>query len=382
MTDFRKPSLDSLDRPDTSNETTMAQSTQSAASGASRDDMLAESAAPNVLAMKATDRQSKGPAVIAMSLPDTVGGGIAYALDLLRSRYEGNSDPDEDMPFHCAEHTAGVIHRTAALLQAMGAVEREYQMGLLAAAFHDTVQRWAPATTPDGKVLRRRFSGPNEIDSAAEAVAWMRQADGAFGEPDYELVTRAILATIPGWDAENGTVFQPHLTADAPAAVRAVALADLGIAGLDAGAFVMTGDQLFREENLDIGRALHRCATRADLGAATLEDYKARMLAWSRSQAGFARGRHARLDPELGDLNCDSAAAVRALFGGFEASIRTADEVVRVREHLPPWEVARAMGYPIPGERGSATRPDSTAALWKIDRKVPPAGAFLRRPAP
>jgi hypothetical protein len=258
MTDFRKPSLDSLDRPDTSNETTMAQSTQSAASGASRDDMLAESAAPNVLAMKATDRQSKGPAVIAMSLPDTVGGGIAYALDLLRSRYEGNSDPDEDMPFHCAEHTAGVIHRTAALLRAMGAVEREYQMGLLAAAFHDTVQRWAPATTPDGKVLRRRFSGPNEIDSAAEAVAWMRQADGAFGEPDYELVTRAILATIPGWDAENGTVFQPHLTADAPAAVRAVALADLGIAGLDAGAFVMTGDQLFREAEVVVRPELSR----------------------------------------------------------------------------------------------------------------------------
>src|SRR5437016_5624224 len=47
------------------------------------------------------------PADVTMSLPGTVSAGIAYALDLLRSRYEGNSDPDDDMPFHCAEHTAG-----------------------------------------------------------------------------------------------------------------------------------------------------------------------------------------------------------------------------------------------------------------------------------
>src|SRR3954449_2674517 len=126
------------------------------------------------------------PAGVTMSLPGTVSAGIAYALTLLRSRYEGNSDPDNDMPFHCAEHTAGVIRRTAALLRAMGADEQEYQLGLLAAAFHDTVQRWAPATTPDGRVLRKRFVGQNEIDSAAEGVAWMRRAGGVFRERDCD----------------------------------------------------------------------------------------------------------------------------------------------------------------------------------------------------
>src|SRR3954468_11905777 len=141
-----------------------------------------------------------------MSLPGTVSAGIAYALALLRSRYEGNSDPDNDMPFHCAEHTAGVIRRTGALLRAMGAGEQEYQLGLLAAAFHDTVQRWAPATTPDGRVLRKRFVGQNEINSAAEAVAWMRQAGGVFRQEHCDLVTQAIVATIPGWDAANQTV--------------------------------------------------------------------------------------------------------------------------------------------------------------------------------
>jgi hypothetical protein len=328
----------------------MAQPTRSGARRAPRWDVLAVTATPNILALrKATVGQAKGPAVGNLSLPGTVGVGIAYAMALLCSRYEGNSDPDDDMPFHCAEHTVGVIRRTGDLLRAMGAAEREYQLGLLAAAFHDTVQRWVPATTPEGKVLRSRFSGQNETDSAAEAVAWMRQADGAFCEPDYDLVSRAILATVPGWDAGNGTVFQPYLTADAPAAVRAVALADLGIAGMDGEAFLMTGDQLFREENLDVGRAFRRYATRNDLGTATLEGYKTRMLAWSHSQAGFARGRRARLELELGDLGGSAAAAVRALFGRFEAAISAADGAFRAREHLPPWKAAKAMGYLIPG---------------------------------
>src|SRR4051794_41311367 len=117
--------------------------TQSVARRVPWKDVLAELATPNVLAMKATDRQAKGSAVINRSLPGTVGGGIAYALALLQSRYEGNSDPEDDIPFHCAEHTVGVIHRTGALLRALGAGEREYQLGLLAAAFHDTVQHWA-----------------------------------------------------------------------------------------------------------------------------------------------------------------------------------------------------------------------------------------------
>ena len=143
---------------------------------------------------------------------------------------------------------------------------------------------------------------------------------------------------------------QPNLTPNAPVVVRAVALADLGIAGMEAAAFVETGDQLFREENLDIARALRLAVTPAGLPARTLEGYKARMLAWCRSQAGFARGRRARLEIELGNLGSRAKSAVRALFSGFDAAIAAATEVVKAREPLPPWEVARAMGYPVPGE--------------------------------
>src|SRR5437899_10962197 len=91
-----------------------------------------------------------------VSLHSTLVAGMAYALSLIRSRYEGNSDPDNDMPFHSAAHTAGVIRRTGALLGAMSATEKECRVGLLAAAFHDTVQRWVPPALSDGRILRRR----------------------------------------------------------------------------------------------------------------------------------------------------------------------------------------------------------------------------------
>ena len=217
-----------------------------------------------------------------LNLPDLVSGGIARALTLVRSRYEGNEDPAYNLPFHCVVHTVGLLRRTGALLRAMGASEDEFHLGLLAAAFHDTVQNWAPLTTPDGRVLRKGFTGHNEADSAAEAVAWMCRA-GVFREEHYDLVSRAILATIPVWDALHQTVSQPQLTHAAPLVVRAVALADLGIAGMDGLPFLETGDQLFREENLDIDAALRRCSTRADLSEVVLEGYKARMLTWSRS---------------------------------------------------------------------------------------------------
>ena len=158
-----------------------------------------------------------------MSLPDAIRGGIAFALALIRSRHEDNEDPADNMPFHCVAHTVGVLRRTGALLRAMRASEEEFQLGLLAAAFHDTVQNWAPSTTPDGRVLRQRSTGRNETESAAEAVVWMRRA-GVFREKHYHLVTQAILATIPGWDAVNQTVSQPRLTHEAPLVVRAVAL--------------------------------------------------------------------------------------------------------------------------------------------------------------
>ena len=105
---------------------------------------------------------------------------------------------------------------------------------------------------------------------------------------------------------------------------------------------------MFQEENLDIDAALRRCSTRLDLDGAVLEGYKARMLTWSRSQPGFARGRRALLEQDLGNLRGAAREAVRNLFCGFETAITISEDAVRAREALSPWGVARAMGYPDP----------------------------------
>ena len=59
--------------------------------------------------------------------------------------------------------------------------------------------------------MRKRFVGQNEADSAAEAAAWM-QGNGADAR-SVELVTAAIMGTVPSWDAQNMTVEQPNVTA-------------------------------------------------------------------------------------------------------------------------------------------------------------------------
>jgi hypothetical protein len=278
----------------------------------------------------------------------SVASGIAHALGLVRSRFEGNSNPDNDMPFHNVEHTEGVIRRTQALLRAMNADPEEYDAGVLGAAFHDVVQRWEENNTADGKCLRKRFVVQNETDSAAEGVAWMK-ATGGFSDAQCDLMTRAILGTVPSWDPENKTVSQPRVPADATPAVRAVAMSDLGIPGMDGGGdFVRTGDALFREENLDVNRALRACQSRSGIAPEALEAYKARIMGWCRGQISYARGRRARLAIELGELSGAARAAVEALFGRFDDSIAAAEEAVRQRDAMAPWEVLRATGYSVP----------------------------------
>lgn len=286
-----------------------------------------------------------------IGLVTLVNQGIAYALQLIQERYEDNANPEGDLPFHNVKHTKGVIRRTALLLSAMRVDERTIQLGRLAAAFHDTVQNWEPNPGPDGKVMRKRFAGRNEEASAAEAIAWMRQYLSTFTREDKVLVTKAIMATVPGWDPEAKTVYQPNLKADSHPVVRAVALADLGTGGIDGREFAKEGDPLFREENLDIAAAIRAAKTQADVPSSRQETYKARMLAWSKSQAGFVRGRKQRLELELGNLDAVLKDCFRSiLFHHFGEAAQAADELVAQRENLPFWEVARAMGYSVPTE--------------------------------
>ncbi len=269
------------------------------------------------------------------------------ALEIIQQRYGQGATNENELAFHGLAHTNGVLDRAVTLAKAMGATEEEADLAGIAAAFHDTVQKWEENPRADGAVLRKRFAGQNEKDSAAEAVRWM-QANGNDNPQAHQLVTDAILATVPGWDPANGTVCQPNLKPSSHLIVRAVALADLGVAGMQGKAFVEEGDPLFREEQLDIARAIRDAKSRSDIPAETQEAYRKRMLGWSASQAGFAKGRKALLDAELGELNDTAKKQVKALFVGFDSAIEAANAVVTERTKLTFWDIAEAMGYTTP----------------------------------
>lgn len=155
--------------------------------------------------------------------------------------------------------------------------------------------------------------GTNEKDSAKEAQGKLRAilgADGSrlftgreIGDADtYE-------ATVPGWDGRNGTVAQINLSERTSLIDRATALADLGEAGSDPQGYLLAGDALVLEDHPDIEALLREAAgetvetepggngkPRQKPDEETKRRLVDRLLAFSDSQEGFARGRKARLE--------------------------------------------------------------------------------------
>jgi hypothetical protein len=167
-------------------------------------------------------------------------------------------------------------------------------LAIIAASFHDTVQRWVASEGEGGVVTRKRLTGRDEVASAAEAAEAMAALEIRFAPDEYGIVSSAIVGTIPGWDAEAATVSQPFLI-EHPV-IRAVALADLGSAGMDPVMYGRDGPALFAEENLDVMEAVMSAARASDIPEASQQVYRARYLAWLNVQPGFARGREYRLD--------------------------------------------------------------------------------------
>lgn len=251
---------------------------------------------------------------------------IETALALIRERHESGRVPSH-MHYHNSDHTIGVIDRARLIGQALGMSERQLLLTVIAAAFHDTVQRWVALEGEGGVVTRKRLTGRDEVASAAEAGEAMARLEIRFSPDEYGIVASAIVGTIPGWDVESGTVCQPFLI-EHPV-IRAVALADLGSAGMDPVMYRRDGPALFAEENLDLMEAVMAAQRVSDIPESSQQFYRARYLAWLKVQPGFARGRETRLDNgELDALEPSIEARVRALFCRFGESVAAAEAAI------------------------------------------------------
>lgn len=286
--------------------------------------------------------------------------GIIKALTIISQRFEYAENPLDNLAFHNTQHTRGVIERTKKILEAMGASDRLVRLGEFIAANHDTVQEYEITVDANSGVKKRsRFIEKNEDASADEAITYMRAYPSIFDEEDMETVREAIQATIPGFDMGKKTVIQPNLLESIDAATvqerlmtsaselvtRALALADLGTAGMEEpDSFVHDGDAIFREENIDVLEALRHPQS---LSEEQKEAFKKRMLDWTANQIAFAQGREASLDKELEGLPEDMERSVRGLFTHFDANIQRAQSKVDRRKLMTFEELVRDFGYEI-----------------------------------
>lgn len=257
---------------------------------------------------------------------------VEAALTLIRERFEGGVVPHH-MHFHNAVHTAGVIQRGRLIGEALDVSEREMLLTVVAAAYHDSVQRWYPVHGEGGLVMRKRFTGRDEVASAHEAVEIMSTFHPLFTAEEMGIVASAIVGTIPGWDSNACTVSQPFLV-EHPV-IRAIALADLGAAGMDPDMYSRDGPALFAEENIDLMEAIVSARRTSDISKPAKLFYRGRYLAWLKIQPGFARGREQRLhEHELDGLDGEARARLLGLFSRFDESVERAEEAVRLAEAL------------------------------------------------
>jgi hypothetical protein len=279
----------------------------------------------------------------------------------LERDFEKSKNKYDRLPFHDRAHSEAVARRTKKILETIQASmpeavsDRNIKLAQLIAANHDTVQNWQE-NTANGQRKRQRSVEQNEQASFEKLMEKLESVNKKSGQifftpDDLQIAREAIMVTIPGFDMKVGTVVQPKLSPESSIIARSVALADLGTAGMeDPAVFLVEGDALFREENLDILDAVEN----PDAVSGQIKKiYIDRMLAWTKFQPQFAAGRKLKLNEELQGLPPDAQLSVGQLFNRFDDSINAALALAQSREQriksgeLDFETLAKEMGFVI-----------------------------------
>jgi hypothetical protein len=286
--------------------------------------------------------------------------GIQWALARIRMNFEHSPNARFHLPYHDSTHTQFVIDKVDLILNTVRNVDstmvskRDIEIGRFAAAFHDVFIRWEKKVVREGKfnkILRKRLlpdSIENEKASAEIAIKYMDIVNDVhrltvFTDDDKALVREAIEITVPSYDPETATVIQPRLNKDSSIVARAVALADIGAAGIDVKVYTDGGDRLFREENIDIYEAIK--LTPSEVPEDLLEYYRNRMLNWSAFQISFAQGRKIKSHAELSEMPNKAKDRLVKLFENFDNSIKVSQKMYDKRGKMGFGDIVTDMGY-------------------------------------
>ena len=310
---------------------------------------------------------------------------IALAHNDIEYTYRAEEvDPLERRDYHNLTHTKGVEDKTTIILNtiknnsSVEITERDVMLGRLIASHHDIDQSQKEPNIISEKMgekefqkeIRVRYTVKIEQNSAGILVGRMEQINERekkkiFTESDSTIATEAIEATIPGfgkitagYDLEGkpiefGTILQPNLKEDASIITYAVALADLG-AMIDGGEeFLKDGNRVFREDNIDIARALKDPAELQKEGRK--EFICSRILGWYKMQVSFVKGREILFKKHLIDLkerkgvSPEAILAIEKLFN-FKDAIDAAETRLEDPKNKKKSfeELVLAMGYKLP----------------------------------
>ena len=237
---------------------------------------------------------------------------VRDVLCRVRERYHGPS---------YYGHTIGALRRVNEITRAMGLSLRERQLARLAVAGHHLECDYGWVKGPQG---RERIVKLEESARASSlGLSLLINMSMAVTGEELELVREAVMVTAADIDDMFETVVQDKLKPDSHPVVRAVALADLGAAGMD-------GPRVFRRE---------ACAFLEDRYPDLYRQKQDRVLRrWLTLCTHYVCGRQLFLDRELIGLPVLARDAVRSLFSQFYTTYRYLE---RVREQgmLRDWFV-------------------------------------------
>ncbi|MDP3970655.1 MAG: hypothetical protein Q8P90_03060 [bacterium] len=321
--------------------------------------------------------------------------------------------PEDVLEAHNPAHTDGVVERgvvtkpenkeagqkgilDVVLDRATGFTDEQKQYikdtYVIIASHHDVVQDWheMPKWFDGGTQRQReggREEGKNEWASAEAAIGYMKSANKEVGfelfdpgdddEKPFGYVHRIMDATVPGWDGK--TVVQPHLLEEIKQAAEndkenpptqsekairllmvTLALADLGEAGMaGTDVFKDSGNRNFREEKLNVQRAINEAGSIVAIPEAQREIIIKQILMWTgdldkqNGQISFAMGQRDNLENILSFIPDDETMqgtrdAVKALFNKFDESIQGAIDEARARQSMSFEELMDRVGYQDP----------------------------------
>lgn len=304
--------------------------------------------------------------------PEGVGAGLLTPIVHIGRREaqkEIETKYGQSLPYHGVLHSIWrVPRRVELILETVREADphlltlKHIALGKISAEFHDIRQRWEEE---NGK--RKRLTGKNEEESAEVTAQFLqrmnakyRQHGTIFTPEDIDLVKTSIIATTPA--LKDDKLIQPLLTPDSHPVTVALCMSDVKGPLIDGPeTFIPDGDALFREDNMDIMRALTERGVKG-LSKREKEDFRKRMIDWLKSQIVFVKGQQELVDLDLRAIPEPGRSKVRKLFQRGDESIEALMKVIEERDRIEDFEsLVDKFGY-IPGPRFTLERIQSITA--------------------